>query len=75
MGHCDSDSKDAGLLRAPRATGRDGRRPPLCFSMIQRQLSVSGWDFHWLFQTGLEGEKKERKKKIKFQFPSIALGL
>ena len=63
---------EGGLPQPPR----DGYHPPLCFSMTQRLLGVSGWGFHWLFlfQTRLEGEKK-RKKKIKFQFPSTALGL
>lgn len=44
--------------------------------MIQTPLPMAAWVFfffHWLFHTPLEEEK--RKKKIKFQFPSIALGL
>lgn len=36
-------------------------------------LGKAGWGFHWL--TDPVGGEKKRKKKIKFQFPSIALGL
>lgn len=75
--YCDSDSKEVksmkGLVLQFPKSSRDCCGTPLCFSVIQRLLSMSGWGFHWLFHTLLEDEK--RKKKIKFQFPSIALGL
>lgn len=48
---------------------RDGRHPSLCFSVIQRLLGVSGWGFHWLFQTRLEGEEKRKKEKDQISVP------
>lgn len=73
--YCDSDSKEVKSTKALFSSfpNQAGIVAVLCFSVIQRLLSMSGWSFHWLFHTLLEDQK--RKKKIKFQFPSIALGL
>lgn len=72
MGPCDSDRKEAGQLGGLPQPPRDGRHPSLCFSMIQRLLGASGWGFHWLFQTRLEGgEKKKERKRSNFSPPQL----
>jgi len=51
------------------AGGQGQRLGSLCFSMIQRLLGASGWGFHWLFQTRLEGEEKRKKEKDQISVP------
>ena len=69
MGPCDGDRREAGQLGGAPQPPRDRRHPSLCFSMIQRLLGASGWGFHWLFQTRLEGEEKRKKEKDQISVP------
>lgn len=59
LGYCDSDSKETKLVK-DLLSSSSNHHPCLCFSVIQRLLSMSAWGFHWLFHTLLEEEGKKK---------------
>lgn len=69
--YCDSDNKETKLVK-DLLSSSSNHHPCLCFSMIQRLLSMSAWGFSLALSYHVGGR---RGKKINFQFPSIALGL
>lgn len=58
LGYCGSDSKETKLVK-DLLSSSSNHRPCLCFSVIQRLLSMSTGGFHWLFHTLLEEDEKK----------------